>query len=99
MAWHLDVGELAPGATVTYWFAWGGDSDEGAQFVQAHPIPLVLGGDIRIIATAHLEVLEYGMQLRGPEFGGTGGGYWYSVTVRNNGPWTSHVELRGDRVG
>lgn len=54
-------------------------------------------GRNKSVLTAHLEVLEQGLQMNGPEFAVTEG-YWYSVTVRNNGPWAANVQLWGDQV-
>jgi hypothetical protein len=99
MAWTLNVGSLATGATVTYWLLWGNGSYEGVQFVHAKPVGVRFDGDlpVRFLGSAWMEVLRHGLHLN-PGAGGNPEYYSYSVTVRNNGPWVSEVELRGGGV-
>jgi hypothetical protein len=89
MAWSFFAGTLAPGSSTTWWFWWGDGphEDKGIQVARARPIPQ--GVDIKIITPAEFRVVSQGMKLE------LDGGYTYSVTVTNLGPWASTYEIVG----
>lgn len=37
MAWTSGSGTIAPGASTTWWFSWGGNGDVGPQLIQMEP--------------------------------------------------------------
>lgn len=92
MAWHFDAGTLSSGESVTWSFWWGSNAYQGIQVVQARAVPEDLGGGIQVIFPALFVVTEPGIKLE------LNGGYTYSVTVTNKGPWSTRYELVGGAV-
>jgi hypothetical protein len=92
MAWRFFAGSLNPGQSTTWLFWWGNGrhQDKGIQVARARPIPH--DGEIRIITPAEFRVVSQGMKLE------LDGGYTYSVTVTNLGPWSSPYEIVGTGV-
>jgi hypothetical protein len=79
MAWTSGSGTLAPGASQTWWFSWGGNGDVGPQLIQAEP--LSTSGELATVQIA--EGLDAGGHLT------------YYATVRNNGSTTANFQWRG----
>ncbi|HXJ83149.1 MAG TPA: hypothetical protein VMS64_31255 [Candidatus Methylomirabilis sp.] len=93
MAWSFFAGTLDPGKSATWWFWWGDGrhEDQGIQVARARPLPND-AGDFKIITPAHFIVTDQGMKIE------LDGGYTYSITVTNLGPWACPYEIIGTGV-
>jgi hypothetical protein len=91
MAWRFDAGTLNVGETTTWSFWWDNNAYKGIQVVQARALPED-AGPFRLILPALFEVSSPGIKLE------LNGGYTYSITVTNKGPWSTRYEIVGDEV-
>ena len=91
--WSFFAGSLAPGASLTWWFWWGAGrhEDHGIQVARARPLPRD-AGDFEIITPAEFVSTSQGMKIE------LDGGYTYTVTVTNHGPWECPYEIIGTGV-
>jgi hypothetical protein len=79
MAWTVNGGTIAPGASQDWWFSWGGNGDVGPQLIQAEP--LGLSGEMTTVSLA--ESLDANGHLT------------YHARVRNDGGQAVTFRWRG----
>jgi hypothetical protein len=91
MAWTFFAGNLMSGESARWSFWWDNNDYQGIQVIQARPIP-VRSGDVTFIFPAELVVSDPGLKLE------LNGGYTYTITVTNRGPWSTDYEFVGDNV-
>jgi len=79
MSWTAGSGTIAAGASQDWWFSWGGNGDQGPQFIQAEP--LAASGELATVQMA--EVLD------------SSGHLTYHATVKNEGSNAVNFRWRG----
>lgn len=79
MSWTVSGGTIAPGASLGWWFSWGGNGDVGPQLIQAEP--LGASGELTTVNIA--EGLDANGHLT------------YYATVRNDGGQPVAFQWRG----
>jgi hypothetical protein len=91
MAWTVFVGHLGSGQSARWILSWPNSDYRGIQVVQARALPQQ-SGEFKFIFPAELVVSDPGLKLE------LNGGYTYTITVTNRGPWGADYELVGDSV-
>jgi len=92
MAWSFFAGNLGAGQSTRWSFWWDGNAYTGIQVTQARALPVDFGNGVKGIFPAELVVSDPGLKLE------LNGGYTYTITVTNRGPWGVDYEIVGDSV-